>query len=94
MTVRYDFEFEDYQDFDEFLKKHHSTINMMGEGDDLLTDQIRRQVNINKQLPEHFEFDNMQYLQMMREDKEGMKKLEEDNRVEVTKTDDEDNQNE
>lgn len=87
--IEYKFTFEDYNDFESFIRKHEEAINLMGQGEDNLTDQIRRQVQFNKQLPEHFEFTNNQYLQMMREDRSGMEAMEEDSRVTVNKMADE-----
>lgn len=88
MTVKFEFSFDGYQDFLNFIDKHESTINKMNEGPDKLTDQIKRQVEWNQQLPEHFTFTDTQYAHMVRRDKEGMQKLTEDNRVTVDKIED------
>lgn len=87
MKVEYKFNFENFHDFAKFIDKHKELIDLMGgNGEDPLSEQIKRQVVNNEQLPEHFTFDGNQYYQMVKADREGMKKMEEDNRVTVNKT--------
>lgn len=88
MQVEYQFNFDNYQDFVSFLNKHEETINMMGQGEDRLTDQIQRQVQNNQQLPDDFTFTAQQYVSMMKMDKEGMENMESDDRVTVNKIQD------
>ena len=89
MEVEYRFNFEDYDDFDKFLDKHSDVINAMDNSDRDLTQQIRYSVQVNKQFPEHFTFTGKQYLYMLRNNKEGIQALENDNRVTVNKQMDE-----
>lgn len=83
MVIVLELDFEDYQDFDDFLKKHKKTINRMGEGEKPLTKQIREQVRVNEQFPEHFKFTTMQLNQMYQRDSSGMSQLLGDGRVTI-----------
>lgn len=89
MKVEYKLNSEDFHDFATFIDKHKELIDLMGgNGEDKLSDQIKRQVINNEQLPEHFMFTEKQYIQMVKADGEGMKKMKEDNRVTVNKMED------
>lgn len=91
MTTRFNFNFSGYDDFDEFLNKHEELINKMGADDDTdLTQQMRMSVQANEQLPEFFEFTDTQLGAMYKADAQGMKKLMEDERVNVIKNADQD----
>lgn len=95
MKVEYKFDFDGYDDFDKFLEKHSEVINAMDNSDRDLTQQMRYSVQANNQLPEHFIFNGKQYLYMMKKHKTGMQQLEQDNRVTVEKTvDDQDGDSE
>lgn len=84
MAVKFNFDFAGYSDFTDFVDEHEETINKMGgDGADKLADQIKRQVEWNEQLPEHFTFTDTQYVQMVKADRQGMKALKEDRRVNV-----------
>jgi len=89
MTIKFEFDFDDQNDFVKFTDKHASTINAMGQGEDRLTDQIKRQVDYNNQLPENFEFTDQQYAYMLKNHKSGMQRMVEDNRVSVKRNRDE-----
>lgn len=90
MKVEYRFDFEDFHDFAKFVDTHKELIDKMGgDSEDPLSDQIKRQVVNNEQLPEHFTFTGNQYLMMMKADREGMQAMEQDNRVTVNRTESE-----
>lgn len=88
MTVRLNFNFDGYSDFDEFVEKHEDVINEMAEGDRSLTEQMRNSVRVNKKLPEHFTFTQQQLNAMYQRDREGMQKLIKDGRVTVKRESD------
>lgn len=88
MTTKFDFDFDGYDDFDDWLEKHSEVINKMGASDvnnENLTKQMRMSVQANEQLPQFFEFTDNQLGTMYQRDAKGMKKLMEDNRVTVVK---------
>lgn len=93
MTVRFDFNFDGYGDFDDFLDKHEEVINMMGSDavtGGTLVEQMRKSVQANEQLPEYFEFTDTQYAAMVRRNGGGMTKLSKDSRVSVSRPDEQD----
>lgn len=86
MTVKLQFNFDGYDDFDDFLNEHQETINEMGSGkvnDEDLTKQMRMSVQANEKLPEFFQFTDSQFSTMMVRNQSGMRSLMSDNRVSI-----------